>query len=258
MVRSAPRRILAETLQFAIVFERCKIYFALAENPCGGDAPSYTKRSAFRRRIAITIQELHFVNITAGHGSKRAVQSVNLVPSIVVCSGGHMKALCVLAIGLVLSASAAYATPDGSDPSVIINKTMNSGSGPGDPTFETNSAENPLVITLSGGEAGAITFDFEPAEGDPQTLSELFVQLDNALPLEQFFCESDIFTGECGSFSTGVDNAVGLIFTGGTLSAGDEFYVQVPEPRSWILLGLSMLALLMLGMRYWEPGRSEQ
>lgn len=161
----------------------------------------------------------------------------------------------IIGLGLLLTTNSAYASPDGTDPSVIINKTMNSG-GPSDPVFETNSASDPLVITLTNGNSGPITFDFEPTGDDPTTLSMLYVQLDNALPLEEFDCQSDIFTGQCESFNTGVSDAVGLIFTGGTITAGEEFYAQVPEPQTWIMLVASMLGLLVFGMKYWEPNRS--
>lgn len=181
-----------------------------------------------------------------------------------------MKTLCAFTIGLglALAASTAYATPDGTDPSVIINKTSasNSGGGGTDPTFETNSATNPIVINLVDGLADAQTYTFDPEETDPQNLDELFVQLNGALPGEVFFCGGDVFTGPCGTFTPDQNldpegtQAVGLVFTGGTITAQEQFTAEVttPEPQSWIMLIASMLALLMLGMKYWEPNRSAQ
>ena len=160
----------------------------------------------------------------------------------------------IIGLGLVLCANVAYATPAGSDPSVIINKTT-------DPTeiITANSATDPLVVDLTDGVAPIASFEYVGPTA-LSTLDELFVQLDNALVGEQFFCQSDVFTGPCGSFSTGVGDDVGLIFTGGVISSGEDLTVQVttPEPQAWIMLVASMLALLMLGMKYKEPNRSEQ
>jgi hypothetical protein len=167
---------------------------------------------------------------------------------------GRMKTVYALVIGfaLVLAASATYATPEGSDPSVIINKTT-------DPTeiITANSVEDPLIINLTDGLFPVTSFQYDGPTA-LSTLTELYVQLDGALPSEQFFCQSNIFTGPCGSFSTGVGDDVGLIFTGGVITSGEDLTVEVsaPEPQSWILLTLSMFALLMLGMKYWEPNRS--
>lgn len=173
-----------------------------------------------------------------------------------------MKAIYALVVGLalVLAANAAYASPDGTDPSVIINKTMNSG-GPSDPLFETNSIQNPIIVTLDeNGLSPIVTFTFDPGPNDPQTLSNLFVELENAQPFEVFTCESDIFSGPCDSFNPypPVTNAVGLEFTMGTVTAGESFDVSTPEPESWIMLVASMLGLFLFGMKYWEPNRSAQ
>lgn len=164
---------------------------------------------------------------------------------------GRMKKIFVLIIGFgfALAASATFASSAPVDPSVIINSTL-------DPTesFTTNSATDPLVITLGpDGLAPLISVGYDGTS----TLNELFVQLDGALVGEQFFCQSNIFTGQCGTFSTGVGDDVGLIFTGGTLTPGADMTVQVsaPEPRSWLLLMCSMVALLFVGRFCWEPNR---
>lgn len=176
-----------------------------------------------------------------------------------------MRTACALVIGLglALAASTAYAAPD-TDPSVIINK----GSGGSDPTFETNSSTNPIVIDLTDGLSTQVTFDFDPMGDDPTTLTELYVQLNGALTGETFFCAGDVFTGPCGSFTPDQnlipegEQADGLVFTQANssevITAGETITAEVsaPEPQSWILLALSMLALLLLGMKYWEPNRS--
>lgn len=179
-----------------------------------------------------------------------------------------MKALAALTIGLGLAvaAGAAYASPD-ADPSVIINKTMNSGSGGSDPVFSTNSSTDPIVVDLTNGLSGQIQFDFEPTVTDPQSLTSLYVQLNGALPGEVFFCAGDVFTGPCGSFVPVQslipegEQADGLVFTQGNanemITAGEEITVEVsaPEPQSWIMLVASLLVLLGLALKYREPHR---
>lgn len=149
----------------------------------------------------------------------------------------------VVSLASLLLANVAFAN---SDPSVIINTTT-------DPTMiiTANSASDPLVLNLVNGVSPAISFEYVGPTAT-STLTELFVQLDNAQPLEQFFCQSNIFTGSCGSFNTGISDDVGLIFTGGTITSGEDFYAQVPEPGSWILLLCSLLALMALGICYRE------
>jgi hypothetical protein len=160
-----------------------------------------------------------------------------------VSIGGAVRKIysVVVGVALVLVANVAFAD---SDPSVIINKTT-------DPSMiiTANSPSDPLVLDLVNGVSPTISFEYVGPTAT-STLTELFVQLDNAQPLEEFSCQSDIFTGACGSFNTGISNDVGLIFTGGTITSGEDFYAQVPEPRSWILLLCSMLALVALGICY--------
>lgn len=133
----------------------------------------------------------------------------------------------LIAFALVFSAQFANATPV--DPSVIINRTSLDAT-----TFSTNSVSNPLIITLnSQGFAPLQTFQYTGTT----PLTQLFVELDGALPLEQFDCVSNIFTG-CGTFNTGVGDEVGLIFKDGTLFPDDLFSAEVtaPEPATLLLL----------------------
>lgn len=148
----------------------------------------------------------------------------------------------LVALALVFSAQFAKATPV--DPSVIINRSPLDAT-----TFSMNSVTNPLLITLnSQGMAPLESFEYTGAT----TLTKLYVELDGALPLEQFDCISDIFTG-CGSFSTGAGDEVGLVFEDGRLVPGELFSVQVaalPEPATIVLL-LTGGALLIGFGRKW-------
>lgn len=160
-----------------------------------------------------------------------------------------MRHLLLFAIVLLIPAGLTYANPV--DPSVIINRG-------GDPTsFSTNSITDPLVIDLnSQGLAAPQSFQYTGTA----TLTELFVVLDEVIPGEQFFCQSDIFTGPCGSFipAAGADgdkDELGLIFTLGTGGTGlmqnDVFSVAVatPEPGTMILLLTGALPLIGFGRR---------
>jgi hypothetical protein len=145
-------------------------------------------------------------------------------------------------LGLLLSAGAAFAGPV--DPTVIINKK--------DPstvtTFSSNTVTDPLVINLVDGLASLEGFEYT----GKTTLSKLFVQLDGALTDEQFACESTIFTG-CGAFSTGSGDEVGLIFSDGKITSGEEFTVEVtstPEPAPIVLLLTGGLLLAGLSRRW--------
>lgn len=154
----------------------------------------------------------------------------------------------IVGLGIVLAASATFASPAPVDPSVIINKT-----GPGDlVTFSSNSVTDPLVIDLVNGLAPLQTFEYTGSG----TLTVLYVALDNALPEEVFTCQSNIFTGCEGAFNAGQNN-VGLIFGPGSLTSAEYFTAEVsaPEPRSWMLLLCSMLGLLFVGRFCWEPNR---
>lgn len=153
----------------------------------------------------------------------------------------------LFALVLVIPAGFANATPV--DPSVIINRTPLDAT-----TFSVNSVTHPLVIMLNA-QGMASLQSFEYTGTNP--LTKLFVELDGALPLEQFDCISDIFTG-CGSFNTGVSDEVGLIFKDGTLSHNEMFTVAVatPEPSTIILLLTGGLPLIGLGRRRWNAMRS--
>jgi hypothetical protein len=156
-----------------------------------------------------------------------------------------LKMLYVLlaGLGLFLSASAAFAGPV--DPTVIINKK--------DPstvtTFSSNSVTDPLVINLVDGLASLEGFEYTGTK----TLTELFIQLDGALTDEQFACVSNIFTG-CGAFSTGSGDEVGLIFSDGKITSGEEFTVAVtsstPEPAPIVLVLTGGLLLAGLSRRW--------
>lgn len=146
-----------------------------------------------------------------------------------------LRYLLLSALVLLVPAGLAHATPVG-DPSVVINRVPVDAT-----TFTMNSITDPLVIVLNGQGLSSIeTFDYEGTA----PLHELFVELEGALPLEQFNCVSDIFTA-CGSFNTGEANDIGLIFEDGTLSKGDTFTVEVaaPEPGTMVLFLIGALAL---------------
>ena len=155
-----------------------------------------------------------------------------------------LKMLCVplVGLGLLLSAGVAFAGPV--DPTVIINKK--------DPstvtTFSSNSVTDPLVINLVDGLASLEGFEYTGTK----TLTELFIQLDGALTDEQFACVSNIFTG-CGAFSTGSGDEVGLIFSDGKITSGEEFTVAVtatPEPAPIVLVLTGGLLLAGLARRW--------
>lgn len=156
-----------------------------------------------------------------------------------------MKLRCALLFALALLIPAGLASASPVDPSVIINHCIFCDAS----TFATNSVTSPLVIMLnSQGLAPLQTFEYTGTA----TLKKLYVELVGALPLEQFDCLSDIFTG-CGSFNTGVNNEVGLIFEDGTLSHDEVFTAEVgtPEPGTIVLL-LTGGALLIGLARRWQ------
>lgn len=149
----------------------------------------------------------------------------------------------LVAAALIIPAGFANADPVGNDPSVIINHSSTDAT-----IFSKNSVTDPLVITLnSQGLAPVESFEYIGTK----SLNKLYVQLDGALQLEQFDCVSNIFSG-CGSFNTGNNNDVGLIFEDGTLSHDETFTVAVatPEPGT-IALVLTGGALLMGFGRRW-------
>jgi hypothetical protein len=153
-----------------------------------------------------------------------------------------LRCLLLIAVALIIPAGFASATPV--DPSVIIN------GGPKDATtFSMNSVTDPLVITLNAEGLAAIeSFEYTGAK----TLTKLYVQLDGALPLEEFDCVSDIFTG-CGGFNTGVSDDEGLIFEDGKLYHDELFTAEVaaaPEPGTVVLVLTGSLLLIGLGRRW--------
>jgi hypothetical protein len=158
-----------------------------------------------------------------------------------------LRYLLLFALALTIPAGFVHANPV--DPSVIINKTSSDAT-----TFSMNSVNDPLVIMLnSQGLASLQSFEYIGTA----PLTKLFVELDGTLPLEQFDCVSNIFT-ECGSFSTGVGDEVGLIFEDGTLSQNEMFTVEVatPEPGTMVLLLTGALPLIGFGRRRWSAMRN--
>lgn len=157
-----------------------------------------------------------------------------------------MKLRCALlgALALLIPAGLASASPI--DPSVIINHCVVCDAT----TFTMNSVTDPLVITLnSQGLAPSQTFEYTGTA----TLTKLYVELVGALAREEFDCQSNIFTGGCGSFSTGVGNDVGLIFEGGRLTHDEDFTAIVtpaPEPGTIVLLLTGGALLIGLGRRW--------
>ena len=165
-----------------------------------------------------------------------------------------LRHLLLFALVLLIPVGLTYANPV--DPSVIINRA-----GGDLKTFSMNSAADPLVIDLnSQGLAPLQDFQYTGTA----TLTELFVVLDEVIPGETFFCQSDIFTGPCGSFipvpgagADGDHDELGFIFTLGPGDTGlmqdDIFSVQVaaptPEPGTIILLLTGALPLFGFGRR---------
>jgi hypothetical protein len=158
-----------------------------------------------------------------------------------------MKLRCALlvAFALALLIPVGFASASPVDPSVIINHCIVCDAT----TFSTNSVTHPLVIMLnSQGLAPLETFEYTGTA----PLTKLYVELDGALPLEEFDCLSNIFTG-CGSFSTGVGNEVGLIFEDGRITHDETFTAQVtpnPEPATIVLLLTGGALLIGLGRRW--------
>lgn len=158
-----------------------------------------------------------------------------------------MNKLYVLVIALLLSASAALASPI--DPTVVINRAKDPSQ-----SFSKNSEAHPLVVTLQNGLLPIMSFDYT----GEKTLTKLFIQLDGALQGEEFFCQSNIFKGPCGSFSTGNAADVGLIFTKGKLLGGQGITMAVvtPEPGTLILLLTGAFPLIGFARRRWRAARS--
>jgi hypothetical protein len=152
-----------------------------------------------------------------------------------------LRFLLFVALALMIPVGFASATPV--DPSVIIN------GGPHDATtFSMNSVTDPLVIMLNAqGLAPLESFEYTGTK----TLTKLYVQLDGALPLEEFDCVSNIFK-ECGGFNTGVSDDEGLIFEDGTLTQDEQFTVEVatPEPATIVLLLTGGLLLIGFGRKW--------
>ena len=158
-----------------------------------------------------------------------------------------MKLRCALlvAAAFALFIPVGFASASPVDPSVIINHCLLCDAT----TFSMNSVNDPLVIMLnSEGLAPTETFEYTGAK----TLTRLYVELVGALPLEQFDCVSDIFTG-CGSFNTGVTNEVGLIFEDGKLTQDEFFTAAVGTPETGTIVLLLTGGALLIGLgRKWQ------
>lgn len=156
-----------------------------------------------------------------------------------------MKLRYLLLIAIAVIIPAQFASASSADPTVIVNRCNDCDAV----MFSSNSALDPLVVTLnSQGLFPSETFEYTGTK----TLTELFVELVGATTGEQFFCKSDIFTGPCGSFVTGLSDADGLIFTGGSLTHDELFTLEVatPEPGTIVLLLTGGVLLIGLGRRW--------